>query len=88
MASRRGSSSVTLPSGHTLAYTRTSEAEDLPHATKKYVYNRPSLPYFRSVADLNPHMKMTDHLRRFEVMSVHLSRCMRSGGDNPSLGSP
>ncbi|CAL1710362.1 unnamed protein product [Somion occarium] len=35
MASRRGSSSVTLPTGHTLAYTRTSEVDDLPHATKK-----------------------------------------------------
>ncbi|PCH36956.1 hexokinase [Wolfiporia cocos MD-104 SS10] len=35
-ASRRGSSSVTLPTGQTLAlHTRTSEAEDLPHATKK-----------------------------------------------------
>lgn len=37
-ASRRGSGSVTLPSGQTLAiHTRTQDEEDLPHATKKYV---------------------------------------------------
>ncbi|PAV18262.1 hexokinase [Pyrrhoderma noxium] len=35
-ASRRGSGSVTLPSGQTLAiHTRTQDEEDLPHATKK-----------------------------------------------------
>lgn len=35
--SRRGSGSVTLPSGMTLAiHTRTQDDEDLPHATKKY----------------------------------------------------
>ncbi|KAL5478628.1 HXK1_3 [Sanghuangporus weigelae] len=35
-ASRRGSGSVTLPSGATLAiHTRTQDEEDLPHATKK-----------------------------------------------------
>ena len=36
--SRRGSGSVTLPSGHTLAiHTRTQDEEILPHATKKSV---------------------------------------------------
>lgn len=36
--SRRGSGSVTLPTGQTLAiHTRTHDEEDLPHATKKYV---------------------------------------------------
>ena len=30
------SNSTTPPLGPTLAYTRTSDAEDLPHATKKY----------------------------------------------------
>ncbi|EIM87021.1 hexokinase [Stereum hirsutum FP-91666 SS1] len=35
-ASRRGSGSVTLPSGQTLTvHTRTQDEEDLPHATKK-----------------------------------------------------
>lgn len=35
--SRRGSGSVVLKSGQTLAYhTRTNEEDDLPHATKKY----------------------------------------------------
>ena len=34
--SRRGSGSVTLPTGQTLAFhTRTHDEEDLPHATKK-----------------------------------------------------
>lgn len=34
--SRRGSGSVVLPTGQTLAYhTRTNDGEDLPHATKK-----------------------------------------------------
>ena len=44
-ASRRGSGSVVLPSGQTIAiHTRTQDEEDLPHATKKYVlviYTRP-----------------------------------------------
>lgn len=36
--SRRGSGSVTLPSGHTLAiHTRTQDEDILPHATKKSV---------------------------------------------------
>ena len=36
--SRRGSGSVVLPSGQTIAiHTRTQDEEDLPHATKKYV---------------------------------------------------
>ena len=36
--SRRGSGSVTLPTGQTLAiHTRTHDDEDLPHATKKSV---------------------------------------------------
>ena len=36
--SRRGSGSVTLPTGQTLAFhTRTHDEEDLPHATKKYI---------------------------------------------------
>ncbi|KIY69002.1 hexokinase [Cylindrobasidium torrendii FP15055 ss-10] len=36
MASRRGSGSVTLPSGQTMAYhTRTHDGDELPHATKK-----------------------------------------------------
>jgi hypothetical protein len=36
--SRRGSGSVTLPTGQTLAiHTRTHDEEDLPHATKKCV---------------------------------------------------
>ena len=44
-ASRRGSGSVVLPSGQTIAiHTRTQDEEDLPHATKKYalvIYTRP-----------------------------------------------
>jgi len=37
-ASRRGSGSVTLLTGQTIAiHTRTQDEEDLPHATKKYV---------------------------------------------------
>lgn len=37
-ASRRGSGSVTLPSGQTLTvHTRTQDEEDLPHATEKCV---------------------------------------------------
>lgn len=40
--SRRGSGSVTLPTGQTLAFhTRTHDEEDLPHATKKYVSELP-----------------------------------------------
>ncbi|KAJ7644422.1 hexokinase [Roridomyces roridus] len=36
-ASRRGSGSVVLPSGQTMAmHTRTQDEEDLPHATKKF----------------------------------------------------
>jgi hexokinase len=36
-ASRRGSGSVVLASGQTIAiHTRTQDEEDLPHATKKY----------------------------------------------------
>ena len=36
--SRRGSGSLTLPSGQTLAiHTRTHDEEDLPHATKRQV---------------------------------------------------
>ena len=39
--SRRGSGSVTLPSGQTLAiHTRTQDEEILPHATKKSVIFR------------------------------------------------
>ncbi len=42
--SRRGSGSVTLPSGQVLAiHTRTHDDEDLPHATKKCV--PPPLPH-------------------------------------------
>lgn len=38
VASRRGSGTLTLPSGQTLAYhTRTHDEEGLPHATKKCV---------------------------------------------------
>lgn len=36
-ASRRGSGSITLPTGQTQVFhTRTQDEEDLPHATKKY----------------------------------------------------
>jgi len=38
-ASRRGSGTLMLPSGHIMTiHTRTQDEEDLPHATKKYVF--------------------------------------------------
>lgn len=41
--SRRGSGSVTLPTGQTLAmHTRTQDEEVLPHATKKWVNMPPA----------------------------------------------
>ncbi|KAG6380255.1 hypothetical protein JVT61DRAFT_8347 [Boletus reticuloceps] len=84
-ASRRGSGSVVLPSGQTIAiHTRTQDEEDLPHATKKYVlvtHNHPgqSCPAARAViACLSCYPSdvlrtMADHLRKYETLSVLLS---------------
>ncbi|OBZ76793.1 Hexokinase [Grifola frondosa] len=53
MASRRGSGSVTLPSGQTLAFhTRSSEDDDLPHATKKKMADH--LRKYESLFTLTP----------------------------------
>ncbi|KAA1475225.1 hexokinase [Dentipellis sp. KUC8613] len=52
-ASRRGSGSVTLPSGQTLAvHTRTQDEEDLPHATKKTMADH--LRKYESLFTLTP----------------------------------
>lgn len=52
-ASRRGSGSVTLPSGQTLAiHTRTHDEEDLPHATKKTMADH--LRKYESLFTLTP----------------------------------
>ncbi|KII91596.1 hypothetical protein PLICRDRAFT_38377 [Plicaturopsis crispa FD-325 SS-3] len=52
-ASRRGSSSVTLASGQTLAiHTRTHDDEDLPHATKKTMADH--LRKYESLFTLTP----------------------------------
>ncbi|KAF7968155.1 hypothetical protein HWV62_31734 [Athelia sp. TMB] len=52
-ASRRGSGSVTLPSGQTLAiHTRTHDDEDLPHATKKTMADH--LRKYESLFTLTP----------------------------------
>jgi hypothetical protein len=49
--SRRGSGSVTLPTGQTLAFhTRTHDEEDLPHATKKYIFLMSHLPIVQPIA--------------------------------------
>ncbi|KAH9835019.1 hexokinase [Rhodofomes roseus] len=51
--SRRGSGTVALPTGQTLAFhTRTSEAEDLPHATKKTMADH--LRKYESLFTLTP----------------------------------
>ncbi|KAF8976979.1 hypothetical protein BDQ17DRAFT_163165 [Cyathus striatus] len=51
--SRRGSGSVTLPTGQTLAiHTRTNEEEDLPHATKKTMADH--LRKYESLFTLTP----------------------------------
>ncbi|KJA23961.1 hypothetical protein HYPSUDRAFT_39485 [Hypholoma sublateritium FD-334 SS-4] len=51
--SRRGSGSVTLPTGQTLAiHTRTHDEEDLPHATKKTMSDH--LRRFESIFTLTP----------------------------------
>lgn len=52
-ASRRGSGSVTLPTGQTLAFhTRSSDADDLPHATKKRMADH--LRKYESLFTLTP----------------------------------
>ncbi|EMD36905.1 hypothetical protein CERSUDRAFT_114817 [Gelatoporia subvermispora B] len=54
-ASRRGSASVTLPTGQTLAFhshTRSSEDDDLPHATKKKMADH--LRKYESLFTLTP----------------------------------
>ncbi|KIM82793.1 hypothetical protein PILCRDRAFT_820078 [Piloderma croceum F 1598] len=52
-ASRRGSGSVTLPTGQTLAiHTRTHDEEDLPHATKKTMADH--LRKYESLFTLTP----------------------------------
>ncbi|KAH7883041.1 hexokinase [Phlebopus sp. FC_14] len=52
-ASRRGSGSVILPSGQTLAiHTRTQDEEDLPHATKKTMADH--LRKYESLFTLTP----------------------------------
>ncbi|KAK0469206.1 hexokinase [Desarmillaria tabescens] len=51
--SRRGSGSITLPSGQTMAiHTRTHEEEDLPHATKKTMADH--LRKYESLFTLTP----------------------------------
>ncbi|KAF9078464.1 hexokinase [Rhodocollybia butyracea] len=53
VASRRGSGSITLPSGQTMAiHTRTHEDEDLPHATKKTMADH--LRKYESLFTLTP----------------------------------
>ncbi|KAF5392806.1 hypothetical protein D9757_000922 [Collybiopsis confluens] len=53
VASRRGSGSVTLPGGQTMAYhTRTHEEEGLPHATKKTMADH--LRKYESLFTLTP----------------------------------
>ncbi|KAJ7506978.1 hexokinase [Mycena galericulata] len=52
-ASRRGSGSIVLPSGQTMAmHTRTHDEEDLPHATKKTMADH--LRKFESIFTLTP----------------------------------
>ncbi|KAJ7154019.1 hexokinase [Mycena crocata] len=52
-ASRRGSGSIVLPSGQTMAmHTRTHDEEDLPHATKKTMADH--LRKFESLFTLTP----------------------------------
>ncbi|KAE9402725.1 hexokinase [Gymnopus androsaceus JB14] len=53
VASRRGSGSITLPSGQTMAFhTRTHQEEDLPHATKKTMADH--LRKYESLFTLTP----------------------------------
>ncbi|KAJ3882279.1 hexokinase [Lentinula edodes] len=53
VASRRGSGSITLPTGQTMAiHTRTHEEEDLPHATKKTMADH--LRKYESLFTLTP----------------------------------
>jgi hexokinase len=52
-ASRRGSGSVHLPTGHTLTiHTRTQDEEELPHATKRTMADH--LRKYETVFTLTP----------------------------------
>jgi hypothetical protein len=70
VASRRGSGSVTLPSGVTMAFhTRTHAEEDLPHATKKYVA--------RAIIE-NDLFTVYGYSGRWQIISGSLRACMCS----------
>lgn len=69
-ASRRGSGSITLPTGQTLAiHTRTSDEPDLPHATKKFAVRFTSFfpgadRAIGSQDDGRPSEEIREHVRR------------------------
>ncbi|KAF8188801.1 hexokinase [Mycena galopus ATCC 62051] len=72
-ASRRGSGSIVLPSGQTMAmHTRTQDEEDLPHATKKTMADH--LRKYESVFTLTPQrMRMVVDAFR-ETLELGLSK--------------
>ncbi|PSR84107.1 hypothetical protein PHLCEN_2v5535, partial [Hermanssonia centrifuga] len=75
MADRPGGTSVTPPTGHTFAFTRSSDQDDLPHATKRYQYIHQGA-LIATYAD-SANRKMADHLRKFETMFTLTPQRMR-----------
>lgn len=74
-ASRRGSGSVILPSGQTLAiHTRTQDEEDLPHATKKTMADH--LRKYESLFTLTP--------QRMRMIVEAFTECLELGLSKPN----
>ncbi|KAJ7154007.1 hypothetical protein C8R43DRAFT_444194 [Mycena crocata] len=85
-ASRRGSGSIVLPSGQTMAmHTRTHDEEDLPHATKKTMADH--LRKFESLFTLTPQrMRMiVDAFTHRGTASPSAPRPSRRPAPTPSL---
>lgn len=83
-ASRRGSGSVILPSGQTIAiHTRTQDEEDLPHATKRYalvIHTPPGQPCWaaRNVHALVTFCVILGRWRTISGNTRHCQSCLLS----------
>ncbi|KAJ3475017.1 hypothetical protein NLI96_g12110 [Meripilus lineatus] len=80
-------SSTTPPPTHTLAYTRTSDAEDLPHATKRRMAD--FLRKFEAMYDYDQQSRkpsLTPHLCRFTVTPQRMRMIVEAFKDSLELG--
>ncbi|KAK7062861.1 hexokinase [Paramarasmius palmivorus] len=89
-ASRRGSGSITLPSGQTMAiHTRTQDEEGLPHATKKFDDGR-SFAEARKLVGISISVKLSEadvrDFSRFTLTPQRMRMIVEAFKDTLELG--